>query len=1344
MLIIGVMHSYIGLRASSIKQITNNDGLSNSAILSILQDKDGYVWFGSCDGLNLYNGFDVTSFGPTNGDLNLSGNLIESMIESDDNVLWIHTNYGLNKLDKKKWHLSFYPEFKGLYFIEKDHHNIIYIINNDNCIFYYNKNKDSFNSVKVSGIKYQEIIDFVISSDDKLHIFTRSDGEKIYSISRKDDQISFIPIDDVKPKLSFLYCFHEANNRNIVYYIDQNNILFEYDLIKNQKYYIFDLTDNIKEKGKINSLIKFHDNYFIGYTTNGVIELRYTSDAVDKYKIVETEVKAGIFTLVKDRYQDLIWIGTDGNGVYAYSEDLYSIQSYTYDHLRLDISKPIRALYKDANNSLWIGTKGDGIVLLNKFDKNNLPTSNVNYFTSSNSDLIGNSIYAFEKSKHNILWIGTGDGLCYYSFADKRIKTLSIKTKDQSKIKFVHGILELNDSTLWIATVGDGIVKASIRWDGDTPSLTLEERIKIKDGRPESNYFFTIFNDPRNSKIWFGNRGYGAYYFQENSSELFNMNFDNLYANQTINDIYTINKDKFDNMWFGTSLGLIQQTSSNKLKLFSQKEGLPNNTVHSILIDDYNYLWLSTNKGIARFDLELNTFHNYNNGLEVIEFSDGAAFVDTKSKEIFFGGINGFVSINKENYTNEHYAPPIHYNDLVIFGNSVNFNNYLEKGSDSSVLNLSFNQNFFSLSFIALDYINGNDYDYYYKLEGLSNKWINNHSSHKISFTSIPPGKYTLQTKYINKLTREESPTYSLKIHISPPWYLTWWAYVLYGIITILILSSIIRFFYIRNKRKKASLMRKIEQQHTEDVYESKLNFFTNVANEFSTPLTLIYGPCSHILSNPNISQSLRQNALLIHKNAERMNNLIQDLIEFRKVEKGQLEPIIEHIEINNFIHNISDSFIDLSKSRSININYDLEKNIDWNSDKNFLYTIVINLISNAFQYTEDGGQIGIKVCVKSDVLNIIVTNTNNDVDINELNQVFDNYTVIDLFENSDNNSKYSKNDLGLATSYNMANALGGTIEIKSSEDKQISFVTILPKQNISKDLSNQISNIVKERKFLYDINESLQLPSYSFDQHKLSLMIIGENIEVLWFLCEMFKDEYNILPISAYDQVLDTFDKNLPNIIIYDVTTLDVNEISLIQCIKSNKKTGHIPFILISGKHSTKDQIDGMEAGAQVFISKPFDSEYLKVTVKNLLSGREVLKNYFDSPLSAFVLKEGQITHKEDSKFIFEIQEIINNNISNPDLSVQIIAEKLNISVRHLYRRIKEIEGDSLSDMIKKSRLHIARKYLINSQMTINEIIYKSGFSNRATFFRLFSQKYQCTPKEYREKNLNDGINKL
>lgn len=1331
-----------GLSANNIQQITNRDGLSNSAILSMQQDKDGYMWLGTCDGLNLYNGKNVQVYKPTGDKINLSGNLIESILETEDNILWIHTNYGLNKLNKRNWQLSAYNQFKGLYFIEKDKHNIVYIINENSCIYYYHQDSDSFKKITVSGLVYNQIIGFTITSEDIMHIFMR-DGKNIsLTINRKNTgEVLLIKQDPFEHAPGLIYCFHEKETPDIIYFVDETYTLYEYNFVSKKKYYISKLEKEIKSRAIISSIIKLHDDFFIGFKTNGVLKLENISDSVNKYKIEDIGIKSGIFCLVKDRYQDVIWIGTDGHGVYMLSNNIYIMRSYPLSNFIPRIDKPVRALFMDYNRDLWIGTKGDGIAKINKFEVDkDFSSHKTEYITTSNSRLTDNSIYAFEKSRHNILWIGTELGLNYYSYDRDEIKRLDF-IADGEDVKFIHGICELNDSTLWIATVGTGIVKARLKWAGNTPYVESANRIMINDGTSFCNYFFTIYNDSVNSTLWFGNRGYGAFYFEPENLQLNNENFYDLCENQTINDIYAINSDLNNNLWFGTSYGLLRETASGERKLFNQKDGLPNNTIHTILTDARDNLWLSTNQGIVRFNINKETFHLYNkhNGIQIVEFSDGAAFKDSKTNNLYFGGINGFVVVSETNIQQQDFLPPIYFGDLMIYGSKGNLYDYIMDEEGSNVLRLSHNQNFFSLSFTALDYINGYDYNYYYQLEGLSKQWIDNGASNYASFTSIPPGEYILHVKYKNKLTGIESPEYSLIIKISPPWYMSWWAYLVYTVLILICIIYIIKEIYVRNERKKKNAIRKLQQQHQEEVYESKLRFFTNIAHEFCTPLTLIYGPCNNILTYLGTDNYIKKNILLIQRNAERMNDLIQNLIEFRRIETDNSSPVIENIDVSTLIKDLSESFCNFSESKKIIFKRNIPRSLYWNSDKNFLYTIVTNLISNAFKYTNQNGTISLDIFEENEELCIVITNTGKGIKDQDLSRVFDRYMILDNFENQDKIKGSSRNGLGLAISYNMVKLLDGTIDVESTVNENTRFTVRIPQKEITQHAEiSKIGNILHEMKPVIEYDAIIHPDQNQLDQTKMTILVIDDDSEILWLICEIFKNEYNVIPVNNSTIVEGLLLEVSPDIIISDIMMPQIDGISLTEKIKANKRTAHIPMILISAKHSTEEQIRGLSTGAQMYIAKPFDPNYLKTSVKSLLSQDEALKDYLDSPMSAFVLNKGKLTHKGNIEFIQNILSVINQNIHNPKLSSQFIAAELNISPRHMYRKLGEIDCDSPSEMIKESRMHIAHKYLLNSQMTIDEIVYKSGFTNRATFFRLFSQKYGCTPKEYRDKNIS------
>lgn len=1331
--------SSIHAKAYNLRQISNHDGLSNSAILSICQDYEGFMWFGSCDGLNMFNGLGIQVYKPTNERNNLSGNLIENLLVTGDNILWVHTNYGLNRLNKRTKQIDSFNQFKGRYLIQKDKRGNIFIIKENGCIYYYKSNTKTFEKIILKDLVYDRVLNFIITSDNRIQIFTNDRRNPAYSIT--EDTEGNVQLTEDKPLVheeSLLYCFYERNIEDIVYFVDNTYTLYEYHLISKNKYYITNLKNEILKSGEISSIIKHHNDYFIGFKTNGLLRLRYVSDKMDNYQTEDIGIKSGIFCLLKDKYQDLIWIGTDGQGVYMYSNDTYSIRSAVFSSFASNIEKPVRALLLDKEKTLWIGTKGDGIVKIKNYEVNQAPSKfSLEYCNSANTALVDNSVYAFAKSSKNILWIGCENGLNYYSYRDKSIKKIEL-TVNGEPVKYIHSICELDGSTLWLATVGTGIIKVSLSGSNDTPVLSNAKRITIRDGKDSQNYFFTVYQE-NDSVLWFGNRGYGAFKLNVNQEKLDTILPDKG-INQTLNDIFSIIKDSNNTFWFGTSFGLVKHTPGRSDKIFNERSGFPNNTVHGILADSQNNLWLSTNRGIIKFNLEQDNFQAYSNlnGLQIIEYSDGAYYKDEDSDVLFFGGINGFVSVVGTGSAQQEYFPQIQFDNLVILGEGKNIFDFLHTESNKEVLTLDYNQNFFSISFTALDYINGNNYTYYYKLDDLSKQWIDNGTSNNVSFTSLSPGEYTLFIKYMNRLTGMESPVYPITIKIKPPWYMSSLAYIMYIIAIISAVALFIRAIIIKEKKKKYKATMKLKQRHQEEVYESKLRFFTNIAHEFCTPLTLIYGPCNRILSHNGSDKFVRKYTQLIQRNAERLNDLIQELIEFRRIETGNKTPQIEMLSISDIVHDICDSFNDLAESKNIHFEKVIEDSLIWNSDKGFIYTILSNLISNAFKYTFINGFIQVEVYEENRELIIIVSNTGKGIKAEDINKIFDRYSILEDFENREVQKSFSRNGLGLAISHSMAKLLDGTIEVNSVLNERTDFIIKLPEKEVM-GLIEGTTPVLPELSIKKDYEPVVELPEYTFDKNKQTIFIIDDDLEILWFISEIFAGEYNVIPINKPLLVDEMLTRIHPNIIICDVMMPGKDGITLAKEIKSDKKTAHIPLILISAKHTIEEQIEGLSSGAEMYLAKPFNADYLRTSVKHLISRKETLKDYFNSPLSAFELTKGKMTHKENSKFIQDIYDIIEKNIMNKKLSAQFIASELNMSSRHLYRRLNEmeVESESPADMIRESRLHIAHNLLLNTKMTIDEVIYKSGFSNRATFFRQFAHKYGCTPKEYREKEI-------
>jgi len=1328
----------ISLHAYNLRQLSSREGLSNSAILSICRDSEGFLWFGSVDGLNVYNGVDIHIFKPgVNTPGSPSGNLIEEVKEGEDGIIWINTNHGLNRYNKKTKEIECFDEFEGKYFWAKTSANEVFTIHKDDAIDYYDKSNKRFTAISFPGIIKNDIQRIFIDRNNILWIATNKGIIQNVKISFYKGKPIVAPAGNFNFHSPVRYAF-EDNGR--IYFIDFNNFLYETDQVNGKKIFIINLKKEIEKRGIVSSIIKDNDDYLVAFQTNGLIRLRSTPENEQKYQIEPIDIFCGVFSLYKDDAQDILWIGTDGQGVYMYTRDLYSIRATTFEHLQFSIEKPVRALFLDKDRNLWIGTKDDGILMIENYDNGSeLKTKKINAITTSNSALINNSVYAFGKSNRNLLWIGSdGPGLNYYSFRDKKVKRIASRSAEP--VIYVHSICEVNDSTLWLASVGAGIFKIILGGSEDEPFIKSIKRFTfIKDEMPY-NYFFTACQE-NDSTLWFGNRGYGLRRLNLNSET-----FDDIQFHQqnirTVNDILSIYKDSKGNMWAGTSYGVLKLLGYNaathevSYENYNEIEGLPNNTIHGILEDDSGFLWLSTNSGLVQFDAITKKFrvHSYQSGLSVFEFSDGASLKDDKTDALFFGGINGFISISPDIYAKKDFVPKIYFTGLRIYEEEVNLNDFMKPEKGGEYLELKHDQNFFSISFIALDYLNGRNCEYYYNLENLSDKWIDNGRSNVVNLTNVSPGEYVLHVKCNNG--NKISDVYSLRITVRPPWYQTNWAYAAYILLLLLSAYILVRLSQRSYRRKRESMIEKMNQEQKEEIYESKLRFFTNITHEFSTPLTLIYGPCDRIISYEKSDSFVKTCAQLIMKNAQRLNALIQDLIEFRRIETGHKSCVIEPLDISESARAIADSFTDLSESKQIDYEIDIDGAIRWNTDESGFTTILTNLLSNAFKYTPNEGRILLKIDTADDRLKISVINTGKGIKEKDIPFIFDRYSVLENYEKQTQKGIFSRNGLGLAICHNMVKLLGGEIEVRSIPGDFTEFIVLLPAGAITENFKSEITErqpmVVSSNPFIDKpvVEVENELPVKS----KLTVFVVDDDREMLWFISDILKKQYNVVSLENAGSVPETLETVQPHLIVSDIMMPGIDGITLMKQLKADRRTAHIPFILISAKNTPEEQTEGIAAGAEAYIVKPFNVEYFLSVVERLLQRQHDLKDYYQSAISAFEFMDGRFIHKEYREFFERMILVIDKNLINTDFSTEQLASEMGLSVRHLYRRLKMITDQTPADLIKEYRLAIVEKLLISSHYSVDEIMYKAGFNNKGSFYRIFLQKFKTTPKKYRE----------
>jgi len=1316
-------------QSQNLRQISSREGISNNAVLSLCQDGEGYIWLGTCDGLNSWDANKIQIFQPsTSSSNNLSGNIIEEIRKTTDQFLWIRSNYGLDKFNPKDKSVERHTVFQGLFKFTTRHSDEVFVVQQKNRLYYYNRFNHNFKSVKFEGLNYHDILDFFLDKNDNLWFISQS-GIKYTHISytSEGDLASFSKINTINHPCP-LECAYKESDR--IYFIDSMKVLYEFDIAKKQKIYKHDLIKDIKWKGSVSCIIKENDDYIISFLTNGVIRLQATPENSIKYVVVPFGIHCGVFSLLKDKNQDIIWIGTDGQGLIQYSKDAIAFRSVTYNDLPYSISKPIRALFVDKENSLWIGTKDDGILRISDYYRcTNFNTTNTQKISTENSDLTNNSVYAFAKSHRNLLWIGgDGPGLNYYSYRDKRIHNIPAS----KNLRYIHAMYETDDSTLWIATVGNGIFKANLAGTVDYPAITAIENIYINEELNTKNLFFTLY--PENEQfMWFGNRGGRAvkYNIKTKKSQIYK--FDQK-RGPTVNDIFTICHGQEDRMWFGTSSGLVSLSKDRTKKIDINSHLLTNNTVHGILEDSKHNLWLSTNRGLVKYFTKINSAvaYGYSYGLNTIEYSDDAYFRDNNTDMMFFGGINGFVTIEETPFKMKAYAPQVQFKDIQI--NEELFGiGHMMKGDK---LLLSDKQNSFNITVSALDYINGSNYSYLYKLEGYNGNWINNMNSNILPFANLPYGRYVLYVKYHNNMTDTDSPTFSLNIKILPPWYASSLAKILYLFLLFIVTGSFIQYYIRKYQREKLNRQQKMEQEQKEEVYESKLNFFSNITHELSVPLTLINGPCQQIISYEKADAYINKQASTIQRNVYKLNDLILMLNEFRGLGSSEINNQIELLSITQIGREIAQTFTEYSEENGILFKIDIQDSLIWPSDRNNLSNILNTILSNAFKHTSYRGNVELTIAPENDHLILSISYTGISMKREEIDLISDRYKVIDYFEKKGEKGQSFREYLGLAICSNIVKNMQGEIHVESNPNERTNFTVQLPRLETTKSADTSDHIILQDKAFGLPIIEQQE---YSYDKNRLTMFIINDNNEILNFVAELFAGEYNTQMFHNYKEAMPLLKQTLPHIILCGVMPVNSESNAFIKSIKIDKQTTHIPIILLSTSQQIDEQISGIESGADICLTLPFNVEYLKAVTEQLLKKNQSLKDYYKSSLSSYELTEGKLLHKDDKEFIDRMLKIIDENITNTDISTQFIASTMGVSIRNLYRRLEGIINQTPTNIIKDYRLLIAERLLTTSKLSIDEIIYKSGFNNRGTFFKCFSTKYGCTPKIYREQKMND-----
>lgn len=1328
----------------NIQNLTNSDGLSNSSINTIFQDSVGQMWFGTWDGLNVYNGKEFEVFKPETGNPHsISNNIIRDIIEQKKGIVWIATDLGINRFDTEtKSFQRYFFESKNwgitnehAFLISKNKNNIIFAGVYQQGIFYFDEAAQRFVRLDFPECAHAKKIFF----DSNNNLWFLTDEKQFYEISFKNNDLRqpfFNKNLDINSLTNIESVFYDKQNNTIWLQTDDKKYGFYNILTKN-----FTVIHNFAFYGIIRDVIFKTNGQYLG-TDRG---LYFFDTQTNSLKQILNDIS---ILSVYSGTQNIIWIGTDMQGVWQLSPSQEKFVTYPNENKNLFNHSAVRTFFEDKEHHLWVGTKGSGIYVFSK-DKKTTKLKVVEHYSIQNG-LLSNSVFTFANGMHNEIWIGTdGRGINYYDKKRQKIFTLNTSelSHDASNLSSIYAILPDKDNILWVGTSGNGMYQLKIDATTTPYSVKSFRQYTYRDNQTSlsNNIVYAIIKD-NNSYLWIATRGGGVNRFNTQAET-----FQAIHFSTGSDDILCLYKDSKGFLWAGTSMGLqklVDFGKNNQPKFidFSEKKGIPNNTIHGILEDSLHHIWVSTNKGIAKVIQDSNKYrivsYYKKDGLQSNEFSDGAAYQSPYSKLFYFGGIEGFNVFNPLEITHDSYMPNLVLDAFYVDNEETNLVEHLDKKKGQKKLVLSFKNKSFSFRFVPIDYISSGKCEIEYYLKGYQKDWIQLGTSNTIVFSNIPHGNYTLNVRCSNADKIWSDDIYSLKIRILPPWYQTGYAIVSYFILFMLILWGVLRFLKYRIDVKKSIRQKEMEKQKMAEIQEEKLRFFTNIAHEFSNSLTLIYGPSERLLRKGETDPFTKKYLNIIKSNSERMQTLIQQLIDFRKSENGHLKINIEPIDIVELIKFEADNFLIVLEQKHIHFKMQFEpEKMIWNTDRDSLEKIIFNLISNAVKYTPDGETIEVLANASENQLTIKVTNTGIGIKKQYQESIFDRFEVLNRFEKELSKGLETSNGIGLALCKNMTELLHGNIHIESDEKTFTSFIVQLPKQQPNQQQLETFQPVLKaeiaaEQSAVESTpTKSLQTKKTTKNKKNGIALVVDDEQEICSFINDILNEKFDVEIAYNGKEALEHISKHAPTIVICDVIMPVMNGIELVKHIKDSDQTRHIPVILLSSKSTVENQIEGLEIGADGYLGKPFHPRHLEAMIDSLLHRDKAIMEYSDSPYSAVSQFEGNMIKKEDKNLITTITEVIYNNIDNENLSIDLIAAETALSKMQLYRKIKELLEMTPTEYIRAIRLKQAEKLLKTTNKTVQEIMFECGFNNKAYFYREFSKKYHLTPKEYRNQ---------
>lgn len=1338
-----------GVEAQTGKVYTTDMGLSSSLINQIFQDQQGFVWVATEYGLNKFDGLRFTNYRHVSADSSsIKSNYVRTLFEDSRCNLLVGCIDGLMKYDRETDTFLEIPMFRA--------------------------GKRVFSHIT----RMQELHNG--------EIWMTTTGQGMFRLDERQTQA--VSVDDLlkQSNYNFQSCFYEDSYYNIWIGTYGNGLICYMPATKEVRVF----KEPVLVDNNIATIIEDKQgNLFVGTKKKGLLRYNRKENNFTLVPYMGNEsLSVSCMSLVDNR----LLVGTDGQGLKIYNSVKGQLEDYTINSAPMNFSDgKIHTILEDKDDNLWLGLFQKGIVLIPKQEN---PFEYYGHKSIYYNPIGQGCIMSIFQDSNDHLWIGAdNEGVYELDAEGKRLRHYQPGNSVRSVAGTIMCIYEDTDKNLWFGSYTRGVAKFNRR-TGDYEYLLLiddESVLAITEDKQKNLYIGTLgsgfyrynlktgdlkhyesskdeTNDLKRNElandwvnyiycdseglIWLGHYK-GVSCFNPSTESFINYKKVNTLISGCVG--YVIQEDFSGKIWAGTTDGLYCfDKKTDRLERFTMADGLPSNVICGLSEDSRHDIWISTYMGISRYDINDNRFINYysGDGLQGNEFTHGA-FYKNRNGKIYFGGVNGITSFLPENIGNTSKEAKVWITDFYIFNKPVH-KNTLSGGKpvistsvqDAKNFRLSYKDNTFSIVFSTLQYNNPEQISYQYKIDELGSQWLNTEpGENRVTYNNLPPGKYTFQVRALNYGNYSETRT--VKILITPPWYQTWWAYCIYTALAGLLVLGIINYILSRMRHRREIMKR----EHAEQLNEAKLQFFINISHEIRTPMTLIINPLEKLLADKKDNE-LHKTYLMIYRNAQRILRLINQLMDIRKLDKGQMFMKFRETDMVGFIDDLMQTFEYMARKKNIRFTFEHEMpQLKVWIDLNNFDKVLMNIFSNAFKYTPEGGEVQVRLSTGRDItrrdalreyFEIVITDSGIGIDRDKIERIFERFYQID---NDVTKSNFGTG-IGLHLSHLLVQLHHGEIFARNREDTSGSrFILRIPLGSAHLR-TDELEAVDEETVMFHTVEKPVlaKLEELAAEEEgesktnmkaktRLRVLVVEDEDEIKSYLKSELSDEYKVETCSNGKEAYDSILRDAPDLVISDVMMPEMDGLTLCRKIKQNTNVNHVPVILLTAKSKPEDTLEGMETGADAYMVKPFNTELLKKTIANLIANRKLLRNKFSGAQQQEDKME-KITMKSSDEILMDkIMKVVNEHLDDPALNVEMLASEVGLSRVHVHRKLKELTNLSARDFIKNIRLQQAATLLAQDQkLTISEIAYATGYTNLSHFSSSFREKYGMSPKEY------------